>query len=115
MKGVKLQDIARHAGVSPATVTRVIHGSGYVSAEKKARVEAAMSELGYTIAPRPDPPGFLEPYVIVISPVEAGGNILFHQISERLGIALQAQGWMMMQHFIHDDSAMDLVRVIERA
>jgi DNA-binding LacI/PurR family transcriptional regulator len=39
--------VARHAGVSPATVSRVINRTGHVSANTQSRVLAAMSALGY--------------------------------------------------------------------
>lgn len=42
-----IQDVARAAGVAPITVSRVINNSGYVAAEVRARVEAAVAELGY--------------------------------------------------------------------
>ena len=40
-------DVARRAGVSPITVSRVINRSGYASEETRQRVEAAIAELGY--------------------------------------------------------------------
>jgi LacI family transcriptional regulator len=40
-------DVAKRAGVAPITVSRVINNSGYISAETKTRVEAAIKELGY--------------------------------------------------------------------
>jgi len=43
----KLLDVARHAQVSPATVSRVIHGNAYVRENVRARVLASMSALGY--------------------------------------------------------------------
>jgi DNA-binding LacI/PurR family transcriptional regulator len=42
-----VRDVARFAGVSTATVSRVVNGIGNVSAEKKARVLHAISELDY--------------------------------------------------------------------
>jgi LacI family transcriptional regulator len=42
-----LQDVARRAGVSPMTVSRVVNGTGPVSPGRRARVEQAMAELGY--------------------------------------------------------------------
>ena len=35
---VNIREVARMAGVSPATVSRVINGTAKVSAEKRARV-----------------------------------------------------------------------------
>jgi len=42
-----ISDVARRAGVSAMTVSRVVNGTGYTSAETRARVEAAIEELGY--------------------------------------------------------------------
>ena len=42
-----IRDVAKRAGVAPITVSRVINDSGYVSQETRARVEAAVAELGY--------------------------------------------------------------------
>ena len=44
---VTINDVSRRAGVSRATVSRVIAGSGYVSDEKRKLIEAAIAELGY--------------------------------------------------------------------
>ena len=43
----RLIDVARRAGVSPMTVSRVVRGSPVVSAELRARVEEALAETGY--------------------------------------------------------------------
>lgn len=42
-----MADVAKRAGVSPATVARVLYSNGYVIAEKRAIVEAAVRETGY--------------------------------------------------------------------
>jgi LacI family transcriptional regulator len=44
---VTLDDVARAAGVSTQTVSRVINGKGYVKAETRQMVEAAVRRLGY--------------------------------------------------------------------
>lgn len=46
-KRPSMSDVARHAGVSAQTVSRVSNGAPYVSKEKRERVLAAMRELGY--------------------------------------------------------------------
>lgn len=43
----KLSDVARHAGVSVSTVSRVLNDRGYLSADVRARVATAVAELGY--------------------------------------------------------------------
>jgi DNA-binding LacI/PurR family transcriptional regulator len=47
-KKYSLQDVAYRAGVSTATVSRVMNKMRYVSPEVKTRVERAISELHYT-------------------------------------------------------------------
>lgn len=46
-KVVQISDVARAAGASPATVSRVMNGSAGVNAELKERVLRAARELGY--------------------------------------------------------------------
>ena len=42
-----IKDVAKRAGVAPITVSRVVNNNGYVSEEKRQRVEAAILELNY--------------------------------------------------------------------
>lgn len=44
----KIRDVAEAAGVSPATVSRVLNGTSAVSAERAAAVREAATRLGYT-------------------------------------------------------------------
>ena len=44
---VSMQDVAKAAGVSPQTVSRVANDSNAVKPETRQRVEAAMERLGY--------------------------------------------------------------------
>ncbi|PHP53763.1 LacI family DNA-binding transcriptional regulator [Actinomyces ruminis] len=46
---VTIADVARHAGVSPKTVSNVLNGYRYLRPETKERVERAIRELGYTV------------------------------------------------------------------
>lgn len=42
-----MEDVAREAGVSGQTVSRVVNARGYVGADTRTRVEGAMQRLGY--------------------------------------------------------------------
>jgi LacI family transcriptional regulator len=42
-----ITDVARRAGVSPVTVSRVMNGAPNVNPATRARVEQAIAELGY--------------------------------------------------------------------
>ncbi|GIP26942.1 ribose operon repressor [Paenibacillus sp. J23TS9] len=43
-----IRDVAKHAGVSVATVSRVLNETGYVHEDTRKKVETAISELHYT-------------------------------------------------------------------
>lgn len=43
----KIKDVAERAGVSPATVSRVLNNRGYLSKQTRLKVDQAMSELNY--------------------------------------------------------------------
>jgi LacI family transcriptional regulator len=47
-RGPSSRDIAREAGVSQSTVSRVLNGSPMIGDATRTRVEAAMAKLGYT-------------------------------------------------------------------
>jgi LacI family transcriptional regulator len=47
VSAVTLYDVARRAGVSTATVSRVVHGQDRVRAATRARVQHVIEELGY--------------------------------------------------------------------
>ncbi len=44
---IRIQDVAKRANVSVATITRVVNGSGYVSARTRQVVQQAIDDLGY--------------------------------------------------------------------
>lgn len=44
---VTIHDVAKQAGVSTKTVSRVVNGQGEISAQTRARVQAVIDELGY--------------------------------------------------------------------
>lgn len=47
MKRTTIRDVAKHAGVAPITVSRVVSDSGYVSDETRKRVDLSIRELNY--------------------------------------------------------------------
>lgn len=46
-KGVRLIDVARHAGVSMKTVSNVVHNYQHVTPQMRERVQSAIEQLGY--------------------------------------------------------------------
>ncbi|WP_160141084.1 MULTISPECIES: LacI family DNA-binding transcriptional regulator [Cryobacterium] len=47
---VGIDEVARHAGVSTATVSRALSGNGHVSPSTRLKVEASADELGYVVS-----------------------------------------------------------------
>ncbi len=47
-KRTKLVDVARHAGVSPGTVSNALHNTRFVEPETRRRIEEAIEALNYT-------------------------------------------------------------------
>ncbi len=47
---VGIDEVARHAGVSTATVSRALSGNGHVSPATRLKVEASAGELGYVVS-----------------------------------------------------------------
>src|ERR1700735_2954690 len=43
-----MHEVAKHAGVSPMTVSRALSGDAHVEADTRQRVQAAVKELGYS-------------------------------------------------------------------
>ena len=82
MSKIRFQDIAKTANVSPATVSRVIRNSGYVSQDKRDAVSQAMLSLGY-VPPEvvmPDVPA--ESKVIGLLTQDASVNMLFSRLAD---------------------------------
>lgn len=48
-RGVTIMDVAREAGVSPTTVSRVLNNHAHVRPDKRARVLTAITRLGYVV------------------------------------------------------------------
>ena len=48
---VKLEEVARAAGVSPSTVSRILNGTATVSEDKKKAVDDAIAKLGFVPNP----------------------------------------------------------------
>ena len=46
---ITVKDVAKHAGVSPSTVSRVCNNNPSISKETRDRVQKAIAELGYEL------------------------------------------------------------------
>ncbi len=65
---VTVKDVARHAGVSPSTVSRVCNNHPSISKETRDRVQKAIQELGYELPAAQDLPQITVRHIGIILP-----------------------------------------------
>lgn len=92
-----VRDIARIAGVSPATVSRVLRGTGNTSPEVNQKVKKAMFELGYVPASKTNSSTPISQsrtvcYTIARDPSEVFGNPYYSSVLHGLSSATQKYG-----------------------
>ena len=99
---IKMSDIAKAAGVSLATVGRVLHKNGYVSEENREKIELLIQEYGYV--PNKIAQGLknrkskLIGHLVIFNP-----NILFAKISLAVNKAALEQGFHVITMTGHRD------------
>lgn len=99
-----LNDVARLAGVSMMTVSRVINGSGYTSPESRERVNRAIAELGYmpNVLARQLRSSRTKTLALVLTDI---ANPFFTTIARGVEDAARAQGYAVM--FCNTDESVD--------
>jgi LacI family transcriptional regulator len=108
---VTIRDVAAHAGVSVATVSRALNGSGPVGAETRERIEAAVESLRYRpnsaarslITRRTRMLGVLLPDLF---------GEFFSELIRGIDQAAQAAGYHLLLSSSHDDAS-DLEAALE--
>jgi len=101
---ITLSDVARAAGVSPITVSRALRGERAVDPELIARVQAAVSKLGYV--PNPAARALasgLGSHVAVLIPMLS--NALFVDLLEAIQRTLRQAGYQTLIGVTHYDPA----------
>lgn len=106
-----IKDIARAAGVSNVTVSRVLNTPELVRADTRGRVEAAMQRLGYTpnLAARAMRTRFTRTIGFLVPDILSYSNAAVAQAAER---ALAAEGYGMML-VSSGESGADELRALE--
>ena len=108
-----LNDVARLAGVSTMTVSRVINDSGYISPETRARVNLAIAELGYmpNVLARQLRSKRTKTLALILTDIT---NPFFTTLARGVEDAARAQGYAVM--FCNTDESeveeIDYVRVL---
>jgi LacI family transcriptional regulator len=115
---VTLYDVARHAGVSIATVSRVLHGLDSVRDDTRARVRSAIDELGYVPDGAAQSLARSRKDVIGLAAVEHTGmkpdqydiesmSLLFYdEVMRGVELRIREQAWSLLITFFRDEDTM---------
>lgn len=95
MRTVRLVDVAERAGVSIKTVSNVVHDHPYVRPEMRARVQAAIDELGYrpNMSARRLVTGRTGTVLVAVTSIDVP---YFGDLCQRLDRALRSIGLQML-------------------
>lgn len=95
MRTVRLVDVAERAGVSIKTVSNVVHDHPYVRAELRARVQAAIDELGYrpNLSARRLVTGRTGTILVAVTSIDVP---YFGDLCQRLDRAVRSQGMQIV-------------------
>lgn len=110
---VTLYDVARLAGVSTATVSRVVHGQDRVREATRTRVLLAIEELGYVpdgaaqslVTRRKDVIGLVCKEREVDNALENAGLLYYDQVLRGVEEHIRARDWSLLITFMQADDA----------
>ena len=110
---VSMQDVAKEAGVSPQTVSRVANGSDAVRPQTRRKVQEAMERLGYrpNYAARALKHGRFNDVGVVLSHMTAYGN---SRILAGIVDAAAENGYATTIHTLDTVSEPTLASVVDR-
>lgn len=108
MEKVKLEDIAQACGVSTATVLRVVRNNGYVSEEKRKRIEEAIARMGY-VAKQTSRNAILPKAKIIAHFLHGNSHPLFGRLSDGIGKIAMENGYFIITQ--HVDKSFDAARI----
>lgn len=104
---VTILDVAREAGLSPSTVSRVLNRKGYFSPEKEERVNAAVAALGYR-PPASAPGGKLQGTNLVGLIIPDISNVFYTALAAALLDGLRRLQYDMIVCVNNEDQDADL-------
>jgi len=115
---ITLYDVARRAGVSIATVSRVLHGQGPVRESTRARVRAAIEELGYVpdgaaqslARSRKDVIGLVCVEHTGLKPnqydIESMSLLFYDEVMRGVEARIRERSWSLMVTFLREDETL---------
>ncbi|MBY0215312.1 LacI family DNA-binding transcriptional regulator [Paenibacillus illinoisensis] len=100
---IKMTDIAKKAGVSLATVGRVLHNNGYVSKEKREQIEQIIKETGYV--PNKIAQGLKASRSNIFGHLTLfNDNMQYKGISSAINASAVKEGYQVLTLTYHEDS-----------
>jgi len=115
---VTLYDVARHAGVSIATVSRVLHGQESVRENTRARVRSAIEELGYVpdgaaqslARSRKDVIGLVAVEHTGMKPdqydIESMSLLFYDEVMRGVELRIRERTWSLLITFLREEDTM---------
>jgi len=112
---VTLYDVARHAGVSIATVSRVLHGQGPVRENTRDRVRSAIDELGYVpdgaaqslARSRKDVIGLVAVEHFGLKPdqydIESMSLLFYDEVMRGVELRIRERAWSLLITFLREE------------
>jgi LacI family transcriptional regulator len=112
---VTLYDVARQAGVSIATVSRVLHGNGSVREDTRARVRSAIDQLGYVpngaaqslARHRTDVIGLVAVEHAAMKPdqydIESMSLLFYDEVLRGVELRIRAKAWSLLITFLREE------------
>jgi LacI family transcriptional regulator len=113
---VTLYDVARHAGVSIATVSRVLHEQGPVRENTRARVRSAIDELGYVpdgaaqslARNRKDVIGLVAVEHMGLKPdqydIESMSLLFYDAVIRGVELRIREKNWALLINFLREEA-----------
>lgn len=113
---VTLYDVARHAGVSIATVSRVLHEQGPVRENTRARVRSAINELGYVpdgaaqslARNRKDVIGLVAVEHMGLKPdqydIESMSLLFYDAVIRGVELRIREKNWALLINFLREEA-----------
>ena len=109
MKKITIADIAQIAGVSTATVIRVVHNNGYVAEDKRAAVTKAIKETGY-VAVNKQRQTSPARFIGVILPNE--DNLYHQKLLQLLAVQIRQNGYFPTVVMLERSDAASLAQAV---
>jgi LacI family transcriptional regulator len=115
---VTLYDVARHAGVSIATVSRVLHGQDAVREATRVKVRAAIEELGYVpdgaaqslARSRKDVIGLVAVEHTGMKPdqydIESMSLLFYDEVMRGVELRIREKTWSLMITFLREEETL---------